>query len=127
MQRGLNVSQPHLFTAHSKWYLNVGWGQTKVGRSFVQHGWWGNFKVLFIPPNSGDRRIAGWCEIAVCNSSVAMFSAAYEARNPLTPQISPPFFFSFSLHTDAHIALLTKPSFPCSRQLFARLHHSCSF
>lgn len=109
--RGLSVSQPHIFTADSKWHLNVGWMQTEVGHSFVQHGWWGNFKVLFIPPTVAMEELLGDVRL-LCATAVSLcFLSIWSPKCSLS--------LSLSLHTDARIALLTKPSFLCSRQLFA--------
>lgn len=76
MQRALNVSQPHLFSVDSKWYLNVGWEQTKVGRSFVQHGWWGKFKALFILPTVAVQELLGGARLLCATAAVAGFAAA---------------------------------------------------
>lgn len=76
MQRALNVSQPPLFSVDSKWYLNVGWEQTKVGRSFVQHGWWGKFKALFIPPTVAMQELLGGARLLCATAAVAGFAAA---------------------------------------------------
>lgn len=94
MERALNVSHPHLFSADSKWHLNGDWEQTKEGRSSRNMGGEASSKCCLSPTVA---ILELQCSArSPCPASG--FAAAYGARK----------CFFFNSHTDVGIASLTK-------------------